>query len=96
MASWSSDREDLYSDGQVAEMAESALADGKESGRIGTQFYRKICSNEHFSHACSCNFRKLSFDYPLVLFFDDSISPAAKPGYHLINCSYAGNLIIEP
>ena len=26
-------------------MAESALADGKESGRIGTQFYRKICSN---------------------------------------------------
>ncbi len=47
VASWSSDREDLYSDGQVAEMAESALADGKESGRIGTQFYRKICSNEH-------------------------------------------------
>ena len=46
VASWSSDREDLYSDLQVAEMAESALADGKESGRIGTQFYRKICSDE--------------------------------------------------
>ena len=30
---------------QVAEIAESALADGKDSGRIGTQFYRKILSD---------------------------------------------------
>ena len=44
VASWTSDREDLYSDGQVAEMAESVLADGKDSGRIGTQFYRKVLS----------------------------------------------------
>ncbi|MBR2661579.1 MAG: HAMP domain-containing histidine kinase [Clostridia bacterium] len=41
VSSWTSDRTDLYTDGQVAAIAESALADGKESGRIGTQFYRK-------------------------------------------------------
>ena len=41
VASWTSDRSDLYSDAQVAAIAESILADGKDSGRIGTQFYRK-------------------------------------------------------
>ena len=41
VASWTSDRPDLYTDEQVAGIAESALADGKDSGRIGTQFYRK-------------------------------------------------------
>lgn len=40
VSSWSSERTDLYSDEQVSDMAESILADGKESGRIGTQFYR--------------------------------------------------------
>ena len=42
--SWTSDRPDLYTDSQVAAIAESALADGRESGRIGTQFYRKVQS----------------------------------------------------
>ena len=42
VASWFSDRPDLYTDTQVAGMAESALADGRESGRIGTQFFRKL------------------------------------------------------
>ena len=41
VASWTSDRTDLYTDEQVSEIAESALADGKDSGRVGTQFYRK-------------------------------------------------------
>ena len=41
VASWTSDRTDLYTDEQVAAIAENALADGKDSGRIGTQFYRK-------------------------------------------------------
>ena len=41
VASWTSDRTDLYTDEQVAAIAESALADGKDCGRIGTQFYRK-------------------------------------------------------
>ena len=41
VASWTSDRTDLYTDEQVAAMAESALADGKSSGRVGTQFYRR-------------------------------------------------------
>ena len=41
VASWTSDRTDLYSDEQVAVIAENILANGKESGRIGTQFYRK-------------------------------------------------------
>lgn len=40
MASWTSERTDLYSDEQVNAMAEEILADGKNSGRIGTQFYR--------------------------------------------------------
>ena len=38
--SWSSDREALYTDEQVQAMAESALASGKETGRIGTQYFR--------------------------------------------------------
>ena len=41
VASWASDRTDLYSDEQVAGVAADALADGKDCGRIGTQFYRK-------------------------------------------------------
>ena len=41
VASWSSEKPDLYSDSQVAAMAESILSDGKDAGRIGTQFYRK-------------------------------------------------------
>ena len=45
VASWTSDRSDLYSDEQVAGIAESALADGRDSGRIGTQFYRKTAEN---------------------------------------------------
>ena len=41
VASWTSDRADLYSDEQIAGIAESAMADGKNSGRIGTQFYQR-------------------------------------------------------
>ena len=41
VASWTSDRADLYSDAQIAVITENILADGKESGRIGTQFYRQ-------------------------------------------------------
>ena len=41
VASWTSDRSDLYSDEQVADVAAAALAQGKDTGRIGTQFYRK-------------------------------------------------------
>ena len=41
VASWTSDRTDLYTDEQVAGIAESALADGRDCGRVGTQFYRK-------------------------------------------------------
>ena len=45
VASWSSDRSGLYTDEQVAVIAESILADGRNSGRIGTQFYRKTEQN---------------------------------------------------
>ena len=45
VASWTSERTDLYSDGQIAAMAEEIMADGRESGRIGTQFFRIISSN---------------------------------------------------
>ena len=38
--SWSSDRESLYSDAQVQAMADAALAGGRETGRVGTQYYR--------------------------------------------------------
>ena len=41
VASWTSDRSDLYSNEQVAEVAAAALAQGTDTGRIGTQFYRK-------------------------------------------------------
>ena len=45
VASWTSDRSDLYSDLQVAAIAESILADGKDCGQIGTQFYRKVTAD---------------------------------------------------
>ena len=38
--SWSSDREALYTDEQVRAMAQAALATGKETGRVGTQYFR--------------------------------------------------------
>jgi len=41
IASWTSDRTDLYTDDQVSAMAESIQSDGRDHGRIGTQFYRK-------------------------------------------------------
>ena len=41
VASWMSDRSDLYSVDQIADIAERALADGQDFGRVGTQFYQK-------------------------------------------------------
>ena len=41
VASWTSDRTDLYSDLQISAMAEGVQAAGTDSGRIGSQFYRK-------------------------------------------------------
>ncbi len=41
VAAWTSDRADLYSDEQIADVAAAALAQGTDAGRIGTQFYRK-------------------------------------------------------
>ena len=45
---WSSDRSDLYTDEQVTEFAQLVLENGKEKGRIGSQFYRiaKISGNK--------------------------------------------------
>ena len=45
VASWTSERTDLYSDDQIAAMAAEILGEGRESGRIGTQFFRIISSN---------------------------------------------------
>ena len=45
VSSWTSDRTDLYSDSQIAAIAESVQAAGQDSGRIGTQFYRKAEKN---------------------------------------------------
>lgn len=46
VAAWTSERTDLYTDEQVSAIAESIRADGKESGRIGTQFYRKTTKDD--------------------------------------------------
>ncbi|MBQ7657280.1 MAG: hypothetical protein IJS41_12340 [Clostridia bacterium] len=40
--SWSSDRADLYTDEDIADLAASVLREGKTSGRLGTQFYRLL------------------------------------------------------
>ncbi len=40
VASWSSDRQDLYTDEEISQFAMDALAQGKNTGRVGTQFYR--------------------------------------------------------
>ena len=37
---WSSDRADLYDDAQIQAFADAALAQGKERGRVDTQYYR--------------------------------------------------------
>ncbi len=39
VSAWSSDREDLYDDDEVRALAAAAVAAGRESGRIGTQYY---------------------------------------------------------
>ena len=41
VASWTSDRTDLYTDEQVYAFAASVMAEGRDSGRIGTQYYQK-------------------------------------------------------
>ena len=38
--SWTSDREALYTDDQVQAMVQAALASERESGRVGTQYFR--------------------------------------------------------
>jgi len=38
--SWSSDREGLYTDEEVAALTASALAGGRETGRVGNQYFR--------------------------------------------------------
>lgn len=40
VSSWSSDRQDLYTDDQVQAMVDAVLASGRQSGRVGTQFFR--------------------------------------------------------
>ena len=37
---WSSDRSDLYTDAQIQAIADAVLADGSDSGRVDTQYYR--------------------------------------------------------
>ncbi|MDO4867703.1 MAG: HAMP domain-containing sensor histidine kinase [Clostridia bacterium] len=37
---WSSDRSNLYTDAQVQALADAALAEGRESGCVDTQYYR--------------------------------------------------------
>ena len=37
---WSSDRADLYDDAQIQAFADAALAQGRERGRVDTQYYR--------------------------------------------------------
>ncbi|MBQ3425464.1 MAG: HAMP domain-containing histidine kinase [Clostridia bacterium] len=42
---WQSDRSDLYTDDQIEAMAAAVLAEGREEGRIGTQYYR-FCDSD--------------------------------------------------
>ena len=46
IASWTSERTDLYADDQIAAITAGILEEGKESGRIGTQFYRKTVRDD--------------------------------------------------
>ena len=46
VAEWTSERSDLYTDEEVAQLTETALASGKETGRIGSQFYRLTQRND--------------------------------------------------
>ena len=45
VASWSSDRADVYADEEIASLAAAALAQGKETGRVDSQFYRMLDSD---------------------------------------------------
>ena len=44
VVSWTSERTDLYYDEQIQLIAENIFAEGKKSGRIGTQYYRVMNS----------------------------------------------------
>ncbi len=44
---WSSDRADLYTDAQIQAIADAVIAEGKESGRVDTQYY--IVTNDEAS-----------------------------------------------
>ena len=46
VAEWTSERSDLYTDEEVTQLTETALASGKETGRIGSQFYRLTQRND--------------------------------------------------
>lgn len=46
VAEWSSDRADLYDDDQIQAFADAALAQGKERGRVDTQYYRLTGSDD--------------------------------------------------
>ena len=37
---WSSDRADLYTDEDIQSVADAVMADGRDSGRVATQYYR--------------------------------------------------------
>lgn len=43
---WSSDRADLYDDDQIQTFADAALAQGRDSGRVDTQYYRLTDSSD--------------------------------------------------
>ncbi len=42
VTAWNSDRSDLYTDAQIQALADAALAEGRESGCVDTQYYRLI------------------------------------------------------
>ena len=43
---WESDRADLYTDVEMADLAQAALAAGKDKGRVGSQFFRRVKSED--------------------------------------------------
>ena len=43
---WSSDRADLYDDAQIQSFADAALAQGRDSGRVDTQYYRLTSADD--------------------------------------------------
>jgi len=79
--SWQSDRADLYTDEDIAALAAEALAQGRETGRVDTQFYRLMKTEQQLivvdARLEMLNARQVLRTTALVALAEDALLSAA-------------------